>query len=145
MARSWSQSKGSVKNLVHIARLSTGDSAVSNTFSETSGREISPLLSDLEGRLAVLQTPKFWSYESSTKQWVHQSSAGLSRAAKEPQGGGTDFPNETPVRTRVPHQYPEVPRVQSHKTSKSGWACGQAACQTETGFYLDETGCQTGQ
>ena len=67
-----------------------GLSGLQHYFRDLSKEDQSPT-ADLEGQLALLQTPTFWSYEASTKQWVQQSSAGLSRKADEPQGGVQNF------------------------------------------------------
>ena len=66
------------KSGTHCQIVDRGLSGLQHYFRDLRKGDQSPT-TDLEGQLALLQTPKFWSYEASTKQWVHQSSAGLSR------------------------------------------------------------------
>ena len=101
----------------HCQIVDRGLSGLQHFFRDLSKEAQSPT-ADLEGQLALLQTPKFWSYEASTKQWVHQSSAGLSRKADKPQGGGIELPIDSPEGTRDPQKPQRSPGCKATRHRK---------------------------
>ena len=105
------------KSGTHCQIVDKGLNGLQHYFRDLKHGERTPT-TDLVAKVAILRSPTFWRYESSTKEWVSVSS---SKIVAVPQGGGYPIFHSLSRTNKETSLTQEIPGVQAHKDKESCW------------------------